>query len=404
MKRSMTFPGYLLVALSLTTGIVQAGPGEDTTRSLNDRYRNTARNCGADSMPAFLCRGVIIRATAAAKFWVPQEKNITSGAISASFLGKDARFPQLAWRRDNGFTLYPVLANPSPNKTYEVLCSFPSDAGTDGRAGQGCTDHSGSATVEDYCDLMGIKTAQEWVKRFGSTASNHVDLCAFDVRDRRNAFAGPAFMASIEARNLAGTSLFKLQNELRIATWKNNPPIEPPVESTFYTTPPSSETSGLENARANQIEWWLATRRYLPLVKLDLPQTMTADALFSYKPDDQAIQPTTGPNRCGKYFDSARFVDLPGSPGKKSLVVVPSACGREARDDQTNNFFNELVALYYRNPAWQGTSASNPQNILSMRRQLTCHFVYRRYAPEWTLEPHRPLIGIQESGAKQCDN
>lgn len=402
MNPLVTFCASLL--LSASAGHALAGPGEDTTRSLNDRYRNTTWDCGAWSKPAFLCSGVIIRATASAKFWVPQDKSIANGGISASYLRKDARFPHLVYGRNNGFTLYPAFANPSPNKAYEVLCSFPHDAGTDNRADRGCTDHTATATVENYCDLMNVMNAQDWVRRFGKTATNHVDLCGFDVRDRRDSFAGPAFMASIEARNLAGANLFPMQNELRIATWQNNPPVDPPVESTFYSVPPTSDTSGLENARANQIEWWIATKRYLPLVRLDLPQTMSADALFSYNATDQAIQPTSGPSRCEKYISSARFVDLPGSPGKKSLSVVPSACGREARDDQTNNFFNELVALYYRDPAWQGTSASHAQNILSMRRQLTCHFVYRRYAPEWTLEPHRALIGIQESGAVQCDN
>lgn len=402
MKTLLSLSGCLL--LTLATGTALAGPGEDTARSLNERYRNLTRDCGAPSQPAVLCAGVIVRATASPQFWVPVQKNIASGGISASYLRRDAKFPHLAYDRNNGFTLFPVFANPASNRSYEVLCSFPHDAGTDNRADRGCTDHTASATVENYCDLMDVRTAQAWVRRFGASARNHIDLCGFDVRDRRDSFAGPAFIASLEARNLAGAALFPVQNELRIATWQNNPPFEPPVESTFYTMPPSSATSGLENARANQIEWWIATKRYLPLVRLDLPQTMSADAAFVYNTADQAIQPTTGPNTCATYFDSARFEDLAGVPGKKSLVVVPSACGREVRDDQTNNFFNELVARLYRDPAWQGASAYNVEHVLSMRRQLTCHFVYRRYAPTWTLEPHRALIDIQASGARQCDN
>ena len=395
-----------LVCLSLASGAALAGPGEDTANALNARYAKTSRNCGSTSQPAFLCEGVIVRATAEPKFWVPQEKNLQSGAISVSYLRKDAKFKTLVYRRNSGFTLFPVFNNPR-SKSYEVLCAFPNDGGTDNRKDRGCTDHVQTPAVESNCDVIGIRTGQDFINRFPADKVRYSEICSFDVRDRRNDHAGPAFMASIEARNLGGETLFAVQNELRVATWGNTPPNDPPVESTFYTVPPSSDSPGLENARANQIEWWIAARRYLPLVRLDLPQTLSADARFSYKAEDQAIQPTTAANACASFFDSARFEDIPAtatSPAMKSLKLVPSACGREVRDAQTNNFFNELVARYYRDTAWQGTSTHNPQNILSMRRQLTCYFVYRRYAPEWTLEPHRALIGIQESGARQCDN
>lgn len=398
MRTLTTTLSCLLVSLTAL-----AGPGEDTANALNARYANTTRSCGGDTRPAFLCAGILFRATATPKFWVPQEKSIASGAISVSYLRKDAKFKTLFYQRDSGFTLFPVFANPR-NKAYEVLCAYPIDGSADERKDRGCTDHLQTSTVEANCDTIGVMTGQDWIRKFPADKLKYSEICSFDVRDRRNAHAGPAFMASIEARNLGGEALFAEHNDLRIATWGNNPPNEPPVESTFYTAPPSSRTVGLENARANQIEWWIAARRYLPLVKLELPQTLKEDARFSYNPADQAIQPITGPNTCAKYFDSARFVDLPGAPGRQSLVVTPSACGREVRDEQTNNFFNELVALYYRDAAWQGSSASNVQNILSMRRQLTCHFVYRRYAPEWTLEPHRALIDIQAAGARQCDN
>ena len=80
-----------LVCLSLASGAALAGPGEDTANALNARYAKTSRNCGSTSQPAFLCEGVIVRATAEPKFWVPQEKNLQSGAISVSYLRKDAK-------------------------------------------------------------------------------------------------------------------------------------------------------------------------------------------------------------------------------------------------------------------------------------------------------------------------
>lgn len=394
----------LALTASLGAGTALAGPGEDTVNALNGRLANLAWDCGAPSQPAFLCSGAVIRATDTPKFWVPQQKNIDAGGISASYLRNDAKFKVLVYHRNSGFTLYPVFARPSNSRQYQVLCSFPNDAGTDNRLDRGCGDHVQNPTVQTYCDQMDIRTAQAWIRSFPADKVKYSEICAFDVRDEQNGGTAQAFRASLEARNLGGQTLFELQNELRIATWGNNPPYDPPVESVFYTTPPSSAASGLENARGYQIEWWLATKKFVTLAKLNLPQTLSANPKFSYDPADQAIQPVTSPDTCATYFDSARFVDLPGAPGRKSLVVTPSACGREVREEQTNNFFNHLVARYYRDPAWQGSSAINTQNILSMRRQLVCHFIYRRYAPEWTLEPHRELIDIQAAGAKQCDN
>jgi len=397
----------LTCSAALMSGAALAGPGEDMANALNIRLGNRAWDCGADSKPAFLCSGVIIRAAEEQQFWVPLKKNIDAGAISASYLRIDSKFKTLVYRRNSGFTLYPIFANPSKNARYEVLCSFPNDGGTDNRADRGCADHVQTPTVENYCDQIGVRSGKDWIARFPADKVKYSEICAFDVRDRRDAHAGPAFRASLDARNYGGETLFPVDNELRIGTWGNNPPYDPPVESTFYTTPPTSSTSGLENARANQIEWWLAAKRYLPLVKLDLPQKITENPRFSFDPADQAIQPTTRADGCPSYIDSASFADIPAtatSPAMKSLRIVPSACGREAREDQTNNFFNELVSRYYRNPAWQEASLTHPQNILSMRRQLVCHFIYRRYAAEWTLEPIRKLIDVQESGAKQCDN
>ena len=318
----------LALSALLVSDVALGGPGEDMANALNTRLANRAWDCGANSQPAFLCSGVIVRATAQPRFWVPQQKNIDAGAISASYLRVDSKFKSLVYRRNNGFTLYPIFANPSKNARYQVLCSFPNDAGTDNRTDRGCADHVQTPTVENYCDLIGIRSGKDWIARFPADKVKYSEICAFDMRDHRDTHTGPAFRASLDARNLGGQTLFAVDNELRIATWGNNPPYDPPVESIFYTTPPASDTSGLENARANQIEWWLAAKRYLPLVKLTLPQVITANPTFSYDPADQAIQPTTRADGCASYFDKAYFADIAAtasSPALKSLRVTPSA-------------------------------------------------------------------------------
>jgi hypothetical protein len=407
-----TLATLLALTTALASGTAPAGPGEETVNAMNVRLTDQRLNCGALSMPAVLCTGVIVRATDTPRFWVPQEKNIRSGAISASYLRNDAKFKSLVFGRNNGFTLYPVLLNRPNNKTYEVLCAFPNDAGTDNRNDRGCGDHVQNAEVQDYCDVQGIMTGEDWIRRFGADKVQYSEICAFDIRDRRNAHAGPAFMASINARVLGGETLFPVQNELRIATWGNNPPFDPPVESVFYTTPPVSETSGLESARAGQIEWWLATRQYLPLVKLNLPQTMAANPHFGFNPADQVIQPVSEADRCPSFIKSSAWKTERKSAyfatQLDSLQIELSDCAKKIPPSQLNNLFNEIAARHYRDEKWadhpvltadatqnaalvQAKNYARPVHIVSgMRAQLACQLALATRPAIITLEPKRP--------------
>ncbi|WP_158467706.1 hypothetical protein [Pseudomonas putida] len=403
---------FLALTTVLASGTTLAGPGEDTVNAMNARLADQRVNCGALSMPAVLCTGVIARATDDPRFWVPQEKNITSGAISASYLRNDAKFKTLVFGRNRGFTLLPVLLNRPNNQTYEVLCAFPNDGGTDNRNDRGCGDHVLNPEVQDYCDVLGIMTGDDWNKRFRSDKVLYSEICAFDIRDRRDAHAGPAFMASIDARNLGGETLFAVQNELRIATWGNNPPFDPPVESVFYTTPPVSDTSGLEGARAEQIEWWLAARQYLPLVKLNLPQTMAANPSFGFDTADQVIQPVSEPDQCPGFIKSSAWkTERKGAyfaTQLDSLQVELNDCAKTIPPSQLNNLFNEIAARHYRDEKWgdhpvlttdatqnaalvQAKSYPRPTHIVSgMRAQLACQLALPARPAIITLEPKRP--------------
>ncbi|HCN44959.1 MAG TPA: hypothetical protein DIT18_04310 [Pseudomonas sp.] len=406
-----TLATLLALATALVCGVALGNPGQETVNAMNARLFDQRLDCGAHSMPAFLCTGVIVRATDNPRFWVPQEKNIKSGAISASYLRNDAKFKMLVFGRNNGFTLYPVLKNPPNNQTYEVLCAYPNDGGTDNRTDRGCGDHVQNPEVQNYCDLMGIMTGEEWSRRFHSDKVLYSEICAFDVRDRRDAHAGPAFMASINARNLGGETLFPVQNELRIATWGNNPPFDPPVESTFYTTPPASGTSGLENARANQIEWWLASRQYLPLVKLNLPQTMAANPSFGFDVADQVMQPVSEPDRCPSFIKSSTWKterkNAYFAAQLDSLQIELSDCAKNLPPSQLNNLFNEIAARHYRDEKWgdhpvltddatqnaalvQAKGYPRAAHIVSgMRAQLACQLALATRPAIITLEPKR---------------
>lgn len=390
-------------ALAAASFAAYAEPGPDIAKKLTQLYNDTRQDCGGPSKPAFLCSGVLLRATWPSMdydFFSVSPKSQKSGGISVSYLRKDAKFQKLAFGLSSGFFLYPIFGNPKENKDYQVLCSFPIDAATDFRAQAGCTDSNLTATVEKYCHELGIQTADQWVADYRMKGNNNSMQCAFDVRDERNREAAPAFYQSILAMGKMGA--FQTQNELRVAKWEESPPTSPPVMAVFYAS-----DIGIDGARLNQIQWYQATKQYLPVIQMQLPQTPANDAAFIYSDRKDAIYPMTAKNSCERYIESATWI-LRQDPGFKrpimSLQVVPTDCGRKVQDDQTNNFFNELVAGHYFDNNWKDNPDNRDSNIASMRRQVVCHFTISRNKPEWNLEPSRPYTSHQDSVSKGCNN
>ncbi|WP_121380714.1 DUF2599 domain-containing protein, partial [Pseudomonas aeruginosa] len=186
------------------------------------------------------------------------------------------------------------------------------------------------------------------------------------------------------------------------AKWEENPPKSPSILAAFYT-----EDAGLEGARLNQIQWYQSVQAFLPIINMRLPQTRQQDAQFAYDGRKQAIYPTSEKNACERYVESATWVerDDPGFRKKiMTLEVVPTDCGRKIQDNQTNNFFNELVVDHYLDSEWKDNPDNRDSNIGSMRRQLVCHFNVARNKPEWNLEPSRPYTSNEDSIAKGCNN
>lgn len=300
-------------------------------------------------------------------------KSQASGGVSASYLRKDSKYRKLAYGLKSGFIFDTIFGNPKDHQDYAVLCSFPIDAATDDRNQAGCTDSRRTpGVVEKFCHEQG------------------------------NTAAGPAFYQSIRAMATIADESFTTQNELRLAKWEENPPKSPSILALFYT-----EDAGLEGARLNQLQWYKAVGQYLPVINMQLPQTRQQDASFAYDSKKQVIQPITEKNSCERYVQSATWVerDDPGF-GKKvmTLEVTPTDCGRQVKDGQTNNFFNELASDHYLDAGWKDNPDNRDSNVGSMRRQLVCHFNIARNKPEWNLEPSRPYTSNEDSIAKGCNN
>jgi len=385
------------------------GPG--TAQLLNAQYQDTRRDCGDSSKPAFMCSGVMLRATlpsTAYTFYSISPASLENGGVSASYLRKDSKFASFYAKRTSGFIFDTATFYEGANrKPLKVLCAFPIDGASLRRANSGCGDYELTSVAETFCDRMGVTTAQQWFKLYRSNAMYPQGAqCAFDIRDS-NPRRAEAFYQSLTAQALLpGIGTFNgndsQENEIILAPWSVDPSYTLPVLAVFYTN-----QSGVAAARLHQIHWYQAKREVLPAVRLTMPTSPAADANFSYEGHQQAIYPIVGSDRCAQYVQSARWHKRFDSGFRRDIMaleVVPTECGRKILSDQTNNFLNELVAKHYLDPEWANNPDNQINNINSMRRQLVCYMTIARSKASWFIEPSRPYTTHERSVAARCNN
>ena len=394
---------YLMLMALAWASTVQAAP-QDVIRELQQRYDNVARNCNnSPSQPAFLCSGLLLRAlhpSTAYLFYQPSPLSKANGGISVSYLRRDANFPKLAYELKSGVILDNVLLNPKEHYDPHYLCFFVIDGASEHRDNQGCGDSTLTPDArEGWCQDAGIFTADAWASDYRHKGADHSRQCAFDVRDQRNAAAGPAFYAGIQAM-ASITETYNRQNELRVATWPVDLPRSPSLLAAFYTEP-----DGLVGAQLYQRQWWQATGEHLPIVHLRLPQARGDTAQFSYQQSDQIISAASNPTAstqasCPPYIQSANWVNRTGI---WSLEVTPTPCGRQIGESETEAFFQELQARHAQDSQWKTAPGPSTNATPSMRRQLVCHLQLHRNAPVWTLEPARVNTDNTTALSRNCD-
>jgi hypothetical protein len=266
---------------SATSSTAQTGP--QVAANLTAQYNDVRVNCGSASMPAFLCRGIMLRSTVpstAYKAWNPSPHSQTSGGVSFSFLSKDAKFTGLVFGQKNGFIFFPVLSRPTGTRQIEVLCSYPLDGATQLRIAPGCGAHPYSPDRSRRCQTIGITTAEGWL---ANRQANSWNICSFDVRDSMNHLGADSFYQTIRAHQLGG--FFAGQHdyiELILATWPQNIPKELPIQAFFYLD------GGLAGAQFDQNDFFNSTGgKVVPIIKINLPRAANADAQFIYNQADQ---------------------------------------------------------------------------------------------------------------------
>lgn len=273
--------------------VIQENLGEQVARHLTTRYADTRENCGADSKPAFLCNGVMIRATVTNPtyhVWENSPASIAKGGVSFSYLRSDLNVRQMVFDYTNGF-IFQSYSHVTGKTLPEILCSFPVDGWTASRSDAGCGPYPGYAG-SGACHLKSVTTGAQWWADFNSHASYRgAWQCGFDVRDSRNILAGPAFAASLNARSYLSLSGSERYNEIILKAWANNLGKTLPLEAFFYL----AGTNGLSDAQRNQRDLKNTDGVVIPIISVRLP-TATVGGTFYYIAGDQTqAMPPAGP-------------------------------------------------------------------------------------------------------------
>jgi len=285
-----------LDAAETTKPLSQAMAGPAIATQLNELYGRRFPNCHKqDSQPAFLCSGVTLRVTLkdpanTYKVWDPSPASVASGAVAFSYLRADSNFGARAWGMNNGIILYPIFESPADKLDVDYLCAYPMDAWTSNRTAP-CARHASYDPQSRVCQEAKITTAAQWKAAWDSrpTSTRNVQSCGFDVRDDRNAQAGPAFYQFVQAKTLLGAQGFNEQNELLVKTWPSGQPNSLPLMAFFYLA--DGTQNALADARYNQQDFYKSThpRIVVPIIRLTLPTSPSGTAIFTYVPSDQVV-------------------------------------------------------------------------------------------------------------------
>lgn len=274
-----------------TPGTTSAGTkeleGETAVKDLRAWYQDVRSDCGATSnglAPAFLCTGVMLRATTVGSY-LPWNPNPASTGVSFSWLRTDTNFSRLAFDFRNGFIFYPKDKGAPGSTVINVLCVFPMDADTSTRANSGCGKHPQGGDTSAGCSAQGINSGQAWFTHFNALPpeDKYRGQCGWNVRpDQLN--AANRFMAFVQGRSLMPAQWWAIQNELRMASWAEGAQV--PIRAFFYL---SGDTVGLANARSDQTRYKSTFGTFAPIVRLTLPMQKGGQAEFEYDTADQAI-------------------------------------------------------------------------------------------------------------------
>lgn len=257
---------------------VSPGPetGADVARHLQSRYDDTVTQCGSATAPAFVCSGILLRATVYSPgyhSWLPNPASAPWG-VASSWLRTDSDFVG-NYPTGGGFIVYPAkYMDSSRFDAIEVRCGYTKDAGTSG---------------PDRCRVMcqnlavPITTAAQHLAAYpGLTAG-----CPFGVA-KGMANTAAAWMQVVDVRKAKAWNGTAYYNEIILAAWPQTIGARMPVEAFFYR---SSSPASLASAKLDQQDFKTTAGRWVPIIKWTIsPAGTPGTAKFTFDPSEQAIQ------------------------------------------------------------------------------------------------------------------
>lgn len=262
--------------------------GAGTASKLQALYNDTRIDCGGPRRPAFLCSGIVGRATVkstAYHVWNPSPTSVSRGGVSWSWLRRDSTFRTFLY--NNGYFTYPIFDSPADKIDIDVFCVFPLNAGTNGRTENGCGNVPSQPLTSRPCHLSGITTAQQWLSNYRTNNAQ----CGFNVRETTSGnHSASAYIEGIRAMALLGATSFQGWNEIVSGIWPQNIHRTVPLWAFFYTG------SGLSDAQYNQRDFYNASRGIVaPIIRVTMPATQGGSASFQFFSGEQVVgrwQPT----------------------------------------------------------------------------------------------------------------
>ena len=274
-SQSMQSPSEVPVA-----GSPRALIGDQAVADLRRWYDDTRSDCGGATSPAFLCSGVMLRATANSANYLPWNPNPNSTGVSFSWIRKDTNFSKLAYGYGNGFIFYPKSENAAGSQVIDVECAFPHDGGTNDRPSlSGCGPATGYPQSSRPCDDQGIQTSATWLQAFNGLANKHQGQCGWSMKSSARSNRFTQFILARQGMNAAN---WNNQNELRMVKWTENSVV--PIRAFFYTP---GVANALKYAQADQRRYEETFKEFVPIIRLTLPASKSGLASFTYDASDQ---------------------------------------------------------------------------------------------------------------------
>ncbi|MNJ31436.1 hypothetical protein [Pseudomonas alkylphenolica] len=259
-RQSADTPGDIVITASQLQALNMRGESmqENVTKWFNDN----SVNCGTTARPAFLCGGLMVRATQSYQSflpWEPSPGSVERQGVSFSWYRADTPVRGL-FNSGNGFLFYPVLETPpGKNSDIQVKCVFPRDGATDQR--MPACGMNPKYPASKPCNEQGINTAEQWIKHYDDLDAKGT-ICGWNVSEGQPNSAG-RFNESIHARKKLPES--ELWNELILQPWDSASNANLPIAAFFYTR---SNADAEARAKDDQRRYYETFNQLIPLVSI----------------------------------------------------------------------------------------------------------------------------------------